>query len=579
MFSDFKAFVSRLKNYIPKSILCINEYSPSTIYSDLIAGVTVGILAFPLAMAYAIGAGIPPERGLFTAIIAGLTISILGGSRVQIAGPASTFIVVLYDIISRHGFESLVVATLIAGCILIFFGLAGLGTYIKYIPYPVTTGLTTGIAVAIFSSQIKDFFGLDIPNLPIGFKDKWIAYFQHFSTFDPITFGVGFGALGLMIWFRRFKPQIPGAIITLCIASFVTWLFGFDIDTIGSKYGELPRSLPSPSFPSFSFDDVLRLFPDALTIALLAGIESLLSAVISEGMTGWRYQSNCELVAQGLANIGSVIFGGIPAAGATARTAANVKCGAKTPLAGMIHALVILFIMYVFAPFVRHIPLTALSAVLLMIAWSMSEIHHFLHLFSAPKKDIVVLITVFTLTVFLNITVAVQVGMILAAFLFMKQMSDLSDVVSTAPYFDENQQKETKDAFSKKEIPPSCEIYEINGPFFFGVADRLKNLLNELEEPPCIFILRMKKVPTIDASGMHALEEFFLMCKRQGTRLLLSEVKKNPLKDLERFHLDILIGKEHIFSDVRSALEYTNRYIASQNQKEFPSLEGKVPSQ
>ena len=527
-------FFSKLKHYIPKSILCIKEFSPSTLYADFIAGTTVGVLAFPLAMAYAIGAGIPPERGLYTAIVAGMCISLFGGSRVQIAGPASAFIVVLYDIISRHGFESLVIATLLAGCILLFFGFLGLGTYIKYIPYPVTTGLTTGIAVCIFSSQIKDFFGLDIAMVPVGFKDKWMAYFNHLTTFDPITLGIGFGSLSLIIWFRRFKPQFPGAIITLCIASLVTWMFGFDIDTVGSKYGEIPRVFPSPSFPSFSFDDVLVLFPDALTIALLISIESLLSAVISEGMTGWKYQSNCELVAQGIANIASVIFGGIPAAGATARTAANVKSGARTPLSGMIHAVVIFLIMYLFAPLASYIPLTALSAVLLMIAWSMSEIHHFLHLFSAPKKDVIVLLTVFILTVFLNITVAVQVGMILAAFLFMKQMSDLSDVVSMAPFFDEGQQLDSKvldpDSIAKKEIPPACEVYEINGPFFFGVADRLKNLLNELEKPPKVFILRMRKVPTIDASGMHALEEFFLMCKRQGTILLLSGVKKKSLE-------------------------------------------------
>jgi sulfate permease, SulP family len=556
----------QLKNYIPKSIVCLRDYSFSTFSNDLAAGSTVGILAFSLAMAYAIGAGVSPERGIFTAIVAGFLISLLGGSRVQIGGPAGAFIVAIYDIITRHGIESLVVVTFLAGLILIFFGLFGLGTFIKYIPYPVTTGLTTGIAVVIFSSQIKDFFGLNIAQVPPGFKDKWMAYFNHFTTWDPISLGVGLGSIGLMIWLRRVRPSLPGAIITVFVASLVTWLFNLDIETIGSKYGSIPRVLPSPSWPHFSFDNVLTYFPDALTIALLAGIESLLSAVISEGMTGWRFQSNCELVGVGLANIGSCIFGGIPAAAATARTAMNVKCGAKTPISGMIHSLTIFLVMYLFAPLATKIPLTAIAAVLLMVSWTMSEIHHFLHLFSAPKKDIVVLITVFLLTVLVGITVALQVGMILAAFLFMKQMSDLSDVISIAPFFDESQKEESSIepiALNKKEIPQEVEIYEIRGPFFFGVADRLKNLLNSLERPPKVFILRMKQVPTIDASGMHALEEFFIECKRQHILLLLSGVRKNPLNDLKRFRLDLLIGQEHIFPHIHQALRFAKNYLDS----------------
>lgn len=536
----------------------------------MIAGSTVGILAFPLAMAYAIGAGVAPERGLFTAIVAGMLISLLGGSRVQIGGPAGAFVVVLYDIMARHGYEGLAIAAIVAGVILICFGFAGLGTYIKYIPYPVITGLITGIAVVIFSSQIKDFFGLDMGELPASFKAKWSAYFNHLTTWDPTTLGMGIGSLGLIIWFRRFRPQIPGAIITLAIASLFTWAFQLDLATVGNRYGEIPRVLPTPSFPSISFDQVIALFPDALTIALLAGIESLLSAVVSEGMTGWKYQSNTELVAQGLANIGSVIFGGIPAAGATARTAVNVKSGAKTPISGMIHSGMIFLIMYLFAPLVSYIPLAALSAVLIMISWGMSELHHFFHLFSAPKKDILVLVTVFTLTVFANMTVAVQVGMILAAFLFMKQMSDLSDVVSVAPYFRDDEEDESRvdpEAINKGDVPSGVEIYEINGPFFFGVADRLKNLLNDLETPPTVFILRMRKVPTIDASGMHALEEFFLECRRQRTLFILAGVKKKPLKDLQRFHLDELIGEEHIFAHITSALAFVKDLLDSHKKE------------
>jgi SulP family sulfate permease len=304
-----------------------------------------------------------------------------------------------------------------------------------------------------------------------------------------------------------------------------------------------------------------ELIPDALTIALLCGIESLLAAVISEGMTGWRHQSNCELVAQGFANIFTSLFGGMPATGSVSRTAANVKSGALTPMAGMIHAIGVFLILFALGPLTGKVPLCSLAAVLFITAWNMSEIHHFLHLFTAPKKDIFVLIAVFLLTLLVDITAAVQIGMILAAFLFMKQMSDISDVVSIANYFDEGDEERDPDAIDKREVPEGVEVYEINGPFFFGVADRLKNLLNELERPPLVFILRMRKVPTIDASGMHALEEFFLECKRQRTILLLSGVRKHPLKDLKRYHLDELIGEDHIFLNISSALEFSKELL------------------
>ncbi len=344
----------------------------------------------------------------------------------------------------------------------------------------------------------------------------------------------------------------------------MTFVFDLNVETIGSRFGALPRTLPSPYIPSLSFDQILNLIPDALTIALLISIESLLAAVVSEGMTGWRHQSNCELVAQGFANIGSALFGGLPASGSLARTAANVKSGALTPVSGMIHALTLFLFLFALAPIASYIPLCSLAAVLIMIAWGMSELHHFLHLFTAPKRDIVVLLSVFFLTVLVNITSALQVGMILAAFLFMKHMSDMSDAVSMAEIFDEDNMQlleRDPDAIDRNDIPPGVEVYEINGPFFFGVADRLKNLMNELEKPPKIFILRMRKVPTIDASGMHALEEFYLECSRQGTLLLLSGVKKNPLKDLKRYHLDELIGENHIFSHINHALEFSRELL------------------
>ncbi|NGX61108.1 MAG: C4-dicarboxylic acid transporter DauA [Chlamydiae bacterium] len=560
-------FSSRLKTFVPKSIQCLREgYSTQALRKDLFAGISVGVIAFPLALAVAIGAGISPERGLFTAVIAGFLISLLGGSRVLIGGPTSTFIVILYGIMVRHGFEGMLTVTLMAGAILMFFGLAGLGTYIKYIPYPVVTGLTTGIAVVIFSSQIKDFLGLQMGEVPLDFIGRWQAYWTHLDSWNPRSLLMGVGTLAIILYFRRFRPRYPGILIALTITGFVTWAFRIDISTIGGEYGTLPRTLPSPSLPYFDFKQILTLVPDALTIALLAGMESLLSAVVAEGMTGWRHQSNCELFAQGIANIGSAIFGGMPAAGSLSRTAANIKAGANTPFSGMIHALVVFVLMFFFAPFTSQIPLAALAAVLIMIAWNMSEIHHFLHLFTAPTKDVTVLLTVFILTVLINITAAVQVGMILAAFLFMKQMSDLSGVIATAKYFEENGatlEKAAKDpdALKKDEVPPGVEVYEIDGPFFFGVADRLKNLLNELERPPQIFILRMRKVPTIDASGMHALEEFYIECSRQGTLFLLAGVKKGPLQDLKRYHLDEMIGEDHIFAHINSALEFSRELL------------------
>jgi len=568
-------FFDQAKTLIPKSIQCLREgYSLRFLRKDILAGITVGVIAFPAALAVAIGINVAPERAIFTAIIAGFLISALGGSRVGIGGPTSTLIVILYDIVSRHGFEGMLMATFMAGVILICFGLVGLGTYIKYMPYPVVTGLTTGIAVVIFTSQIKDFFGLEMGrDVPIDFLVKWQYYFQYLGTWNPSSFALGLATLFIIIYFRRFKPHLPGPLIAIVMVAAFAWLFQIDIPTIGSKFGSLPRTLPLPSFPAFHFSESLDLLPDALTIAILAGIESLLSAVVAEGMTGWRHQSNTELIAQGIANIGSSFFGGIPATGSLSRTAANVKAGAISPVSGMVHAAVVFLILFACAPLVNLIPLCCLAAVLFMIAWGMSEIHHFIHLFSAPKKDVIVLLAVFILTLLTNITAAVQMGMILAAFLFMKQMSDLSDVVSTARYFEEAQDEvetgfQDPDAIHRKEVPPGVEVYEINGPFFFGVADRLKNLLNELERPPKIFILRMRRVPTIDASGMHALEEFYLECTRQGTKLLLSGVKRGPLRNLRRYHLDELIGEDHIFSNINNALEFSRELLRVEKFKQ-----------
>lgn len=418
------ALRAAVRNFVPQSIHCLREgYTLRTLRSDLLAGISVGVIAFPLAIAYAIGAGLSPERGIFTAIVGGFLIALLGGSRVQIGGPTSTMIIALIGIIARHGLEGMAITTLLAGVLLLIFGLMGIGSYFKHVPYPVVMGLTTGIALVIFTSQIKDFFGLSIDSTPSNFLDRWGAYFTHAHSWNRQAFLVGVIALSIMMYLRRYKPAFPGALVALLCTTSLVYFFNIDVETIGEHFDLLPRTLPHPSFPHITFDTLLTLLPDALTIATLSAIESLLSATVSEGMTGWRYQSNCELMAQGVANIGSAIFGGIPLAGALSRTAVNVKAGAQTPLAGMIHALAVFTIMFFFAPLTTHIPLSALSAILLMISWNMCELHRFFHFFTAPRRDVIVLVTVFGLTVLTNITIAVQIGMILAAFLFMHQLS------------------------------------------------------------------------------------------------------------------------------------------------------------
>ncbi len=525
----------------------------------------MGIVALPLAMAFAIASGVAPEQGLFTAIVAGFLISLFGGSRVQIGGPTGAFVVIVYGIIQRQGYEGLVLATLMAAVILILMGACRLGTLIKYIPYPLVTGFTTGIAVIIFSSQVKDLLGLQMQSVPADFLPKWQAFFVAISTWQPATCFVGLGTLFGIVALRRYFPVIPWGIVSIVGATFICWLFSLPVETVGERFGQIPRVLPAPSLPSFHFSvDLFRsLIPDAITIAFLAGIESLLSAVIADGMTGRRHKSNCELIAQGIGNLGSVFFGGIPATGAIAHTATNIKTGAKTPVAGMIHSVVLFLLIFCFAPLVSKIPLTALAAVLVVVAWNMSEHDHFRHLLKAPLGDIAVLLSAFLLTVLVDITIAVEVGMILAAFVFMKRMSDMGQVAPIMKFVDESsgKDKEDPDAISNKSVPPEVEVYEVTGPFFFGVADSLKDVLHGIEPPPKVFILRMRKVPVIDASGLHALEEFFEKCKRDNTVLVLSGVKGQPAKTIHKYGLEELIGKENIHPHIDPALERARQLV------------------
>lgn len=551
--------MSRWHAFLPKSYLCFKSgYSFSLFKKDLLAGITVGVIALPLAMAFGIASGVTPERGLFTAIVAGFLISALGGSKAQIGGPTGAFVVIIYDIIQRTGYSGLAISTCLAAGLLILLGVLRLGSWIKYVPHSLITGFTAGLALLIFSSQIKDFFGLQMGTTPIHFFDKWMAYFTHMHTFQPAALALGLGTLAIILAVRRYFPSLPWGIIAISLATCAYFLFDLPVPTIHSRFGAIPDTLPLPVLPSFSVrpEQLPELFTDAITIAFLGAIESLLSAVIADRMTGDRHNSNGELVAQGIANFASILFGGIPATGAIARTAANAKSGAQTPVAGMIHALTLLLIILFLAPLVSYIPLPALSAVLIMVAWNMSELPHFIHLLKAPVGDKAVLLTAFFLTVFVDITAAICLGMALASFLFMNRMTKVSQMIPLT-------QKQTDDpsveSILKHKIPDGVEVYEIQGPFFFGTADLLKDLLSHSQPSPQIFILRMQQVPLIDASGVQALKEFYLKCQKSQITLLLSCLPQPAAKDLKRYGLYEWIGSDCILPDFDTALEVAQR--------------------
>jgi len=570
-----------VESWLPKSVVCLREnYGPKFFFNDVLAGITVGVIALPLAMAFAInsGPGLTPQQGLYTAIIAGFVASLLGGSRVSIAGPTGAFMPILYVIVERHGggaegYAALAVATIMAGIMLILAGLVKLGSMIKFIPYPVTTGFTAGIAVIIFSSQMKDLFGLTMGAPSPDFILKWTEYVRAVRDHGVnwLATGIGIGGIAVIIAMRKFAPRIPAAIVALVLAAAVVQWFSLDqkqadgkprVETIGTRFGGIPRELPRPDAGFLShvtYSQVRELVPEAATIALLAAIESLLCCVVADGMIGGRHKSNVELVSQGVANIASIFFGGIPATGAIARTAANVKSGARTPLAGMIHALVVLLCMLVFAPLAVKIPMAVFASVLVVVAWGMSEKDHFTHLFKAPRSDIAVLLATFGLTVLADLTVAVGIGMVLAAILFMKRMSEVTNVGAIRRELDEagTEMGELKDpnSIESRDVPRGVEVYEINGPFFFGVADRLKDTLRGLEKPPKVFILRMRRVPAIDATAMHALDEFHDKCRKQGTQLLLAGVHAQPLFAMTQYGLIDKIGQDNMFEGIDDALD------------------------
>lgn len=556
------------KEFKPKFFISLeNGLSWKNIRSDLISGITVGIVALPLAMAFAIGAGMTPAAGLFTVIIAGFLTSFLGGSYYQIGGPTGAFVVIIYGIVQRQGYEGLVVSTIFAGLILLIIALTKLGSIVKYIPYPLITGFTTGIALVIFSSQIKDFFGLDIAKMPIEFIPKCAAIFSAFPTLHLATTIVAAATLGTILLVRRLVPYLPWGIVSIALITLVCFLFQVPVETIYDRYGDIPRFLPKPTIPHLSafFSNFDQTIQDAVAIAFLAGIESLLSAMVADGLTGRSHKSNCELLAQGFANIGSVIMGGIPATGALARTAINIKSGAKSPLSGMVHAITVLVLIFFLSPLISRIPLGALSSVLMIIAWDMSEIKKFTHLFKAPKGDILVLLTTFFLTILGGLIIAIEFGTLLAAFLFIKNARDLSDVTKSSIFEADKEQPEKADpdAIDKKHVPSQVEVYEVTGLFFFGLADRLKSILSQTEKRPKVFILRLRKVPIIDATGMHALKEFFLRCKKENTTLILSGVQSQVYKSLKNFGLVELVGQEQIYNHIDPSLARAQKILES----------------
>lgn len=523
----------------------------------------MGIVALPLAIAFAIASGVTPERGLYTAIVAGFVISALGGSRVQIGGPTGAFVVIVYAIAQRYGVEGLAAATLLGGVILVGFGLARLGGAIKFIPYPVTIGFTSGIALIIFSNEVKDFLGLRMGPVPAEFVLKWRAFAAHSGAVNPWAVLVAGLTLLIILAWPRVNRRIPSPFVALIVATVVVHLFHLPVETIGSRFGVIETALPKPTLPAIALRQLPVLMGPAFTIALLGAIESLLSAVVADGMIGGRHRSNMELVAQGFANILSPMFGGIPATGAIARTATNVKNGGRTPVAGMTHAMTLLLITLFFGRWAGFIPMAALAAILVIVAYSMSEWRTFLAEFRAPKSDVAVLLTTFLLTVLWDLTVAIEVGMVLAAFLFMRRMAEVTNIsVLTHELHDPVDDFERDpNAVSRRVVPPGVEVYEINGPFFFGAAETFKERLGRVAGRPKVLILRMRHVPAIDSTGLHALRDLIARSRRDGSLVILSDVHAQPVVALERSGLYDELGEENVHGNIDDALNRARTHL------------------
>ncbi|ACB75736.1 SulP family inorganic anion transporter [Opitutus terrae] len=537
----------------PKLMDCLRGYSRDRFMSDLAAGITVGVVALPLAMAFAIASGVPPQAGIFTAVVAGFIISALGGTRVNIGGPTGAFIVILYGIYAKYGAENLAICTIMAGVILFLMGFARLGSMIKFIPYPVTMGFTSGIAVLIFSTQIKDFLGLSVEKVPSEFMEKMMVLGEHLGTTQWPTLVLALASLAIIIfWPKGWQRRVPGSIVALVVGTVAAMLLKLPVETIGSRFGDIPQALPAIQFPTIEWANLRNLIQPATTIALLAAIESLLCAVVADGMIDDRHDSNQELMAQGLANIAAPLFGGIAATGAIARTATNVKSGGRTPIAGIIHAITLLGIILVAAPLAKFIPLATLSAVLVNVALNMGEWHNFARLPKWPRSDALVFLTAFGLTVIIDLTVAVEIGMVLAAVLFIKRVSETSQITAV----DEATETEgSHHSLVGKQIPERVMIYRMFGAFFFGAADKLESALRREKQEPDVLILRMRKVMAIDATGLNALEDLYERLRRKGKSLVLSAPHTQPMFVMENAGFLERIGRENVCPHIDAALE------------------------
>lgn len=542
-----------MQSFTPKIFTTMREgYNFGLYKSDAIAGLTVAIVALPLSMALAIASGASPDKGLITAIIAGFLISFFGGSRVQVGGPTGAFVVVVFNVIAQHGYDGLLIATLMAGIILIAAGVFKIGRLIKFIPHPVVTGFTAGIAVIIASSQVKDFLGLSLENVPSEFLPKWQAYFGAISSVQIATLLVGLGAFSVIVALRRFAPKLPGFLIALILAAAVVAVLKLPVDTIGTRFPDMASTIPMPSLPALSWARIVELLPSAFTIAFLAGIEALLSAVVADGMTGTRHRSNQELIGQGIANLGSVLFGGLPATGAIARTATNIKAGAKTPVAGMMHAVFILAFVLFGSDLMAYVPMAALAAILFVVAWGMCEIDRFIALLRMPNSDRAVLLLTFGLTVLVDLTVAIGVGVTLASLLFMARMSETVQL-DNGNSSNRDDEFDGDDLGQRDDLPKDVEVFRISGPVFFGVAGELLDAMRKIGRTPKVIILRMRQVPMLDASGVTMIEEFIEQARVSGAKIILSGVQQQPKEMLARVGL----------SDDQGGVSFEKDYVAA----------------
>ncbi len=551
--------------FVPKLFNTLKTYNRQQFGKDLMAGLIVGIVALPLAIAFAIASGVSPEKGLYTAIIAGFIISALGGSRVQIGGPTGAFIVIVYGIVQTYGVNGLIIATFMAGIMLIGMGFARLGSVIKFIPHPLIVGFTSGIALLIFSSQIKDFFGLQMGVVPADFIDKWKGYFEHLGSVNWEVAMVAIVTVVIILFWPRVTHKIPGSLIAILATTAAVNLLHLPVETIGSRFGKIPSSLPSPVMPHLDLAIIKNLIQPAFTIALLGGIESLLSAVVSDGMIGGRHKSNMELIAQGVANIFSSLFGGIPATGAIARTVTNVKNGGRTPVAGMVHAVVLFLIMVFVGKWAALIPMATLAGILVIVAYNMSEWESFVAVLKGPRSDSAVLITTFLLTVIVDLTVAIEIGMVLAVFLFMRNMIKVSEVSMLTHQLDDAGNTTDKEGINNFIIPKEVEVFEISGPLFFGAAYKFKDSIKFIEKKPKVLIIRMRYVPIIDATGISSIKDVYKETRHMGIKLILSEVNNEKvLEELRKSRLVFAIGKANVTGTFEEALDRSLQVINDQ---------------